>query len=253
MNNEVTSSKHPLIKYAQSQLEAGKQNVHLIEDMPELDDFISPLGKYPHAYVLACIMDRQITAKNAWIIPWQVSQEIGGFEMPLLASIPLEKFDAIFQKVSKHRFKKEMAKNFYNAINTIQNEYSGNAQNLWSDKPPSGLLICRFLRFDGVGVKIATMATNILVRQFHVQLADKSSIDISPDIQVMRIFYRLGLISSDKAREEAIYIARALNPEYPGIADFSCWDVGRTYCHPQNPECSSCPFAGFCNYYAKRK
>ena len=241
-------NKHPLIVFAEKQLKNNEQKVHLIEGHPELDAFISPLGEYPHAYVLACIMDRQISADKAWIIPWLVSQKVGSFDMETLKKIPQETIENIFQEVSKHRYKQIMTRNFYAAIQRIAEEYDGDARKIWNDTPPSGLIISRFLRFQGVGVKIATMATNILVRQFNVVLAEKTSIDISPDIHILRIFSRLGLISSEEAKEEAIYMAKALNPEYPGIADYSCWYVGRTFCHPQNPQCSQCPLSSFCKY-----
>ena len=171
MENEI-SINHPLVLYAKKQWDAGNQKVHLIENDQEKKDLISPLGKFPHAYVLACIMDRQIKAENAWVIPWEISKKIGGFDFPLLCKIPLEKLQDIFQEVSKHRFKENMAKYFYAAIQRIAKQYDGDARKIWNDTPPSGLLISRFLQFDGVGLKIATMATNILVRQFGVQLKE---------------------------------------------------------------------------------
>lgn len=244
---------HPLIAYAKKQLDAGEQKVHLIEHHPELDAFISPLGKYPHAYILACIMDRQISAENAWIIPHNIYKAIGSFEMTDLKKLTEEDTVSLFLKTSKHRYKEKMAKYFFSAVQRIANEYDSDARKIWNDEPPSGMLICRFLQFDGVGIKIATMATNILVRQFDVQLKDKSSIDVSPDIHIMRIFYRLGLISSEKAKEEAIYMARALYPEYPGLVDYSCWYVGRNYCHPHIPNCTECPFKTFCQEGEKNK
>ena len=247
----VDNNLHPLIAYAKRQLDARKQKVNLIENHPELDAFISPLGEYPHAYVLACIMDRQISAENAWIIPHNIYEAIGSFEMTDLKKLSEEDTISLFLKTSKHRYKEKMAKYFFSAVQRIANEYHSDAREIWNDEPPSGMLICRFLQFGGVGIKIATMATNILVRQFDVKLKDKSSIDVSPDIHVMRIFYRLGLISSENAKDEAIYMARALYPEYPGIVDYSCWDVGRNFCHSKTPDCSSCPFNSFCENKGK--
>ena len=226
---------------------SGGQKVHLIKDHPELDAFISPFGEYPHAYVLACIMDRQIRSENAWIIPHEICEKIGCFEMTELKKLSREDTVALFHEISKHRFKDDMANYFFAAVQKIADDYDCDARKIWNDVPSSGTLICRFLQFAGVGIKIATMAANILVRQFDIQLRDKSSIDVSPDIHIMRVCYRLGLISSEKAREEAIYMARALNPGYPGIIDYSCWDVGRNFCHSKNPDCTeNCPFYNFC-------
>lgn len=242
----VIDAGEKLVAYAKAQYERGDQKVHLIENDQGKSDFISPLGKYPHAYVLACLMDRQIRAKKAWEIPWKVSEKIGGFDLPLLYTISPEKLKDIIKEVSEHRFKKDMADCFYHAVKKITEQYDGDARKIWNDTPPSGLLISRFLQFKGAGIKIATMAANILVRQFKVEVKEKFSIDISPDVHIMRIFYRLGLISSKKAKEEAIYMARALHPEYPGILDYFCWNVGRNFCHPNTPNCSGCPLTSFC-------
>lgn len=246
MNCDIKKNQHPLIQYAIKQWEEEKNKVHLIEGHPEEEEFLSPKGKYPHAYVLACIMDRQIKAENAWIIPRQISSKIGGFDIELLRKVPLDRFKEIFKEESKHRFKELMAEYFHAAVVRIVDQYGGDARRIWSDEPSSAMLICRFLQFKGVGIKIATMATNILVRQFDICLKDTSSIDISPDVHVLRIFKRLGLISSEKPREEAIYMARALSPEYPGISDYSCWYVGKNFCHSKSPNCRECPFKSFC-------
>lgn len=37
---------------------------------PPADALVSNLEDYPHAFVLACIMDRQIQATRAWLIPY---------------------------------------------------------------------------------------------------------------------------------------------------------------------------------------
>ena len=42
-----------------------------------------------------------------------------------------------------------------------------------------------------MGIKIATMNANILVRQFKIEFSDYYSIDISSDIHVRRILKRL--------------------------------------------------------------
>lgn len=241
--------KHPLVELSEQQLRGNKQYVPLVNNNPDVDAFLSPNGKFPHAFVLACLMDRQITAENAWLIPALIRDEVKGFDIETLHAIPLADLKEIFRKVSKHRFKDKMAEIFHFGVDKIFSQYHRDATKIWNDNPLSGILICRFLQFRGAGIKIATMATNILFRQFLVPLADRRCIDISPDIQVMRVLFRLGLISSESARDEAVYMARVLNSEYPGVIDFTCWNTGRKFCHPKEPNCVECNLKLFCEKY----
>lgn len=92
-------------------------------------------------------------------------------------------------------------------------------------------------------MKIATMAANLLVRDYHVEMADYCSIDISPDAHVRRIFHRLGLIPREDNLEMTICRARELCPRYPGIVDVARWEIGREHCHSKKPDCESCPMS----------
>lgn len=44
------------------------------------DDLLNDIDHFPHAFVLACIMDRQIKAEKDWLIPYKISEKIKGFE-----------------------------------------------------------------------------------------------------------------------------------------------------------------------------
>lgn len=207
---------------------------------PEADKLLNDLKNYPHAFVLACVMDRQVRAERAWLIPYEISKEIGGFKFSKLLKLNPDQIKKIFKKKNLHRFNDTMSKNFYLAIRKIYNNYNGDASNIWRGGPRSATVVNRFLEFDGVGVKIATMAANILARDFKIPMKDYICIDISPDVHVKRVFKRLGFISKNASNDELIYSARELNPEYPGVFDLSCWYIGRNWCHPRNPECNSC-------------
>jgi endonuclease III len=213
---------------------------------PEADAFLNDLRRYPHAYVLACVMDRQIKAERAWIIPHKFSREIRSFSFDRLLELKQEEISEIFGRRKLHRFNERMAEYFYLAIQRIHENYHDNASNIWDDNPRSATVVRRFLEFKGVGVKIATMAANILARDFKISMKDHICIDISPDVHVKRVFRRLGLISEDSSNDELIICAREMNPEYPGIFDLSCWEIGREYCHPNNPDCDHCSLNKYC-------
>ncbi len=215
-------------------------------DNEEADTLLNDLNQFPHAYVLACVMDRQIKAERAWLIPYLISQEIGGFNFERLLKLDLNTLKEIFQRKSLHRFKDDMAENFYSAIQLIHTKYNDDASNIWKNNPSGATVVRRFDEFMGVGPKISTMAANILARDFKIPMKDRIGIDISPDVQVKRVFTRLGLISKDASKDELVYCARKLQPEYPGIFDLPAWEIGRKWCRPKNPDCKNCYMNQFC-------
>ncbi len=212
----------------------------------EADDLLNDIENFPHAFVLACIMDRQMKAEKAWMIPYEISKEIGGFEFSRLLYFDEDYFRDLFSRKNLHRFYDKMAQNFYLSIQKIHKDYKDDASNMWKDYPKSATVVKRFLEFKGAGIKIATMAANILARDFKVPMSDYICIDISPDTHVKRVFKRLGFISKDASNYELIYCARELHPEYPGIFDLSCWEIGRNWCRPQKPQCENCYLNDYC-------
>jgi len=210
------------------------------------DDLLNDLKNYPHAFVSACVMDRQIKAERAWLIPYEISKEIGGPEFLRFLSLDLDRTKEIFTTKSLHRFNDTMAENFYLAMQRIHEKYKDDASNIWKGNPKSATVVQRLLQFRGVGIKIASMAANILARDFKIPMADKLCIDISPDVQVKRVFVRLGLIDENATTDELIYRARELNSEYPGIFDLSCWEIGRKWCRPKKPSCEECYLESYC-------
>lgn len=213
---------------------------------PKANELLNDLENYPHAFVLACIMDRQIKAERAWSIPYEVFEEIGTFEFHNVAKVSLEDVTEIFHRKKLHRFNDKMAIYFYLAVKKIDDDYVGDASKIWNDVPKSATLVRRFLEFEGAGIKIATMASNILARELKIPLTDHCCIDISPDVHVKRVFRRIGIINENATANEIIYRAKEINPKYPGILDLPCWEVGTNWCRPKNPKCSECLLDKYC-------
>ncbi|MBF0186049.1 MAG: iron-sulfur cluster loop [Magnetococcales bacterium] len=235
-----TGAADILIQQGKKLFEAPKRFLKFTNN-EKADSLLNDLESFPHAYVLACIMDRQIPAERAWIIPYRISEKIGGFQFPKIHALTQEQIRSLMAEPDPlHRFVDEMSLNFYEAVSLIADRYAGSAANIWADKPSSAELVYRFLEFRGVGQKIGTMAANILARDFKVPLKDYYSIDISVDIQVRRVFERLELVEPASSVERIIYRARSLHPEFPGLLDFPTWEVGRNWCRPSSPNCAGC-------------
>ena len=234
-NNIVTI----LINRGNDLLHQPRQHIKFSKE-EEADKLLNNLESFSHHFVLACSMDRQIDAERAWIIPYKVGQEIGGQSFDFFASASQDQLEKLFAEKKLHRFKNKMGTIFYNNIQRIKIDYNSDASKIWINNPKSATVIRRFFRFDGFGIKIATMAANILARDFKIPIQDKTCIDISPDVQVKRVFKRLGFINNTTNNEDLIYCARELHSEYPGIFDFATWEIGKQWCRPTNPICDKC-------------
>lgn len=215
----------------------------------EADQLVKDLDGHPHAFVTACLMDRGIKAERAWGIPYELQQRLGSFEFPFLLHVSLEELEhAMAYPTPLHRFNTMMAKNMHAAIHRISDVYNGDARAIWAGRPSSMTIVHRFLEFDGAGPKVATMAANILVRDLHIEVSDRYSIDVSVDVHVRRVLSRMGFVPKGESDEYIIYRAREMHPEYPGVFDLVLWDLGRTQCRPQNPACTNCEWAAQCAY-----
>jgi len=240
MNKTETWIRDRLLKHGERLFRAPRQRIEFTGNS-HADRLLNDLDCHPHAFVLGCVMDRQIRAEKAWIIPYRVRQKLGNFEINRLSSLSEADVRRLMAKPEPlHRFVDGMSTFFYSGIRRIAEQYQGDASKIWSDTPSSGEVVYRFLEFDGIGPKIASMAANILAREFKVPFRDYYSIDISAYVHVRRVFGRLGLASPDATVQQLIFRARALHPQFPGLLDSPSWEIGRNWCRPNNPRCQSC-------------
>ena len=208
---------------------------------------LNDLEAHPHAFVLACVMDRQVKAEKAWLVPYRISEKLNGFSMATLCSLSKAEVNRLMTHPEPlHRFVDKMSGFFQSAVQRISTDYVGDAARIWKGRPSSAEVVYRFLTFDGVGPKIGSMAANILAREFKIPFADYFSIDISADIHVRRVFARLGLCAANASTEQVIYRAKALYPEFPGMMDLPCWEIGRNWCKSRTPACAGCYMSDLC-------
>jgi len=215
-----------LIQKGKEMLEGPKAYVNHT-GIKEADDLYYDLEKNGHLFVLGCVMDLQIKAERAWKIPYLILKELGGFDFKRLLNLTLEDIRKKFLDKKFHRFNEVMAKRFYLAIKKIHDEYENDASKIWRESSSAAEVIRKFLEFEGVGQKIASMATNILVREYKIHLTDLSAIDVSTDTHVMRMMKKLGFTPENASREYVIFRARELYPKYPGILDIGLFQMGR--------------------------
>ncbi len=243
-----------LKRFGTDSLEPG-YGVSGIEVEPAARDLVNDLERYPHAFVLACIADRQTKADIAWRLPHAIREAASGFDLDTLLTLPKEEWASVLAS-SGHRLGTEMARLLPAAIRHIGDAYGGNAARIWADGSSGAAVARRFLAFDGVGPKIANMAVNILIRDFGIHLTTPMP-DIAVDTHVLRVFERLGLLdrlehsqlrsTRDKQGLRLPLRARELSPEWPGELDWPAWHLGNRWCHARRPpECGECCMRSVC-------
>lgn len=236
-------TKEELIKFGE---EVAKRNLEKEKVYTPNVEANHLIWQNPLAYLFAVIMDQGMRAERVWEIPYLLRQRLGHLDVQNIADIEDQNITDIFnQKPKLHRFPKTMALRLKRACRLVLEKYGGKVENLWNDNPRSDDLQRRFEEFSGIGQKKASMATNILVRDFDIKVKDKRGIDISYDVHVRRVFLRTDLVNVDDPTL-MINEARKLNPEYPGILDNPCWVIGREFCHSKNPDCRRCPITTVC-------
>ena len=235
-----------LVGRGRQELEASRR-VPLFTEDKRANALVTDLRRHPHAFVIGCIMDRQIKAERAWEIPYRIQERLGSFEFRKLRRLSEAQITRLIRRPTPlHRYPATMGKNMQAALALIADKYGGDAGRIWRGRPSSAQVVLRFLEFPGVGPKIATMAANILARQYKVPLKDYYSIDVSVDAHVRRVLTRLGLVAAGASLEQVVYAARAISPEFPGLIDSPAFRLGREVCRPQNPRCGECYLKRYC-------
>lgn len=212
---------------------------------PAANAFLNDLESCPHAFLIACLLDRQTNADSVWAMPYKFASALGTFDIESLGALPVENWFELLKSVG-HRRPGQMSEVLARGVHRVLAQYDGDAAAIWSDVPTSRVLVQRFRDFHGVGQKISTMAANILVRDFKIPLVDFQYIDVSADVHVLRVMERLELVPSKPDATDVIAAARQLHPEYPGVFDLILWQIGRDVCRPKAPRCDACVLAAWC-------
>jgi len=215
------------------------------------DDANSLIHDDPFAFLVGVVCDQGIDAERAWAIPYRLSQRMGTLEPAELRKRRTEVQAAFNDEPKLHRFVNQVSGWVVDAAAIVMNTYGGDASRIWSRTPTAASLRARFDAFPGIGQKKAAMAVEILERSMHVALSDLSGSDVAYDVHLRRVFMRSGLAEHDDV-DHMVAVARSLHPERPGELDNPVWDIGRSWCHPRNPDCATCPLVAVCPRFIAR-
>jgi endonuclease III len=237
-----------LVERGRALFDARKEPIRFTDD-DNANTLLNDIVGCPHAFVLGCMMHVREKAERAWLVPYRISQRFGGFTIEMLRQLSLPDMKRLMKEPDRiHRMPDRMAQRLHSGVQHIVARYAGDASRIWIDRPSSAEVVYRFREFYGVGPKIASMAANIIAGLFKIELTDHYSIDISADVHVLRVFGRFGLSEPDATTEQIVYKARALHPQFPGLIDLPCWEIGRTWCKPTSPICNECYMSDLCAF-----
>jgi uncharacterized HhH-GPD family protein len=151
MSKHVTMIRDILVKRGEDLLAQPSTPIRFTGD-PKADILLNDLDHYPHAFVVACLMDRQWKAEKCWLIPYYFQEKLDSFDFGSLVGLSREQVNALMSKPEPlHRFPDVMARTFYSAIQRIADQYSSDASQIWQGKPTSATIVRRFLEFEGAG------------------------------------------------------------------------------------------------------
>ena len=102
-------------------------------------------------------MNSQIDADKVWNIPKLVANEVTEINFQFLYKKDEKYYIRIFKNRKYHHFNERMGLAIYYPIQLILIKYNGDASNIWNDELTNAELVCRFLEFKNIGVKVATM------------------------------------------------------------------------------------------------
>lgn len=210
-----------------------------------------------NSFLLGVMFDRSIPYEKAWESGEWINDSFGDAKD---SSILWKNLVAIEKKRLRgflrygfagkafHRHYKTFAKQLPEAAAIIIEKYSGDPRKIWNSRRNVLHVRDSLEELPGIGPALSRMAVLILARNYGL-LGGKGALphlDIKPDIHVMRVFHRAGLIMEMDSTIETIEIAQNLSPKFPAELDAPAWQIGQEWCRPRTPCCDICPIEDEC-------
>lgn len=164
---------------------------------------------------LALVANRQVAYQWAWELPDTMMRRTGYLDpVAMFLELSVDELETVIrQPKCAHRLPKTMAKLMKGTATVIAEHYDADFRNLYLGQQIPEVLR-RLLALPGYGRKLARLALRTIVVDWraydlgHV-LGSRADVDAVPDVHVMRVLHRLGLIESIDP-DLAVEAARAL-------------------------------------------
>lgn len=213
-------------------------------NVPAADELIQT---DPLAFLIASLLNRAAQAERVWKAPYLLQQHFGHLDPAKLAAMSDAQLETVLRSLpALPRFPRQAAETIRSLCSLVVRRYGGDAAQLWQGAPVERL-IDDLDSIRGVGPGIAHVTVAILIDEFGYapSPAELRTVDVKPDVHVVRVFHRAGLIP-EPTSDAAVHAARHLYPAYPGYIDLPAWLIGRAYCRPSYADCPDCPLDNVC-------
>ena len=236
----------------------------LISYGQEMEEWVKPTDKTrkfgalaANSFLLGVLLDRNIPAERAWDAGQWIAESVGDEEEVSVLWENLEKMEEHklvgflrygYGGDAFHMYYNKFSEILPDVASVINEKYYGDPRKIWNGQRDVQKVKDRLEELPGIGPALSSMAVLILSRNYGL-LGGKEALqqlDIKPDVHLMRVFYRAGLVSNDNDKVSAVSIARELSEEFPSALDAPAWEIGRGWCHPQKPDCEGCPITRAC-------
>jgi endonuclease-3 len=194
-------------------------------------------------FLICCLLDYQIDSSLAWNNGRRLVKELlGGPEdiWSAITSVSEAEWRSRRNEYRLHRFPAAHNRLWPIADRMCQ-RFGGDARRIWIGRQSSQVL--EELLALGAGEQISRMIVGALRDGGQVQGAS----DVKADVYVCRVLGR-ALIGHRVEAATALEFARQLNPTDPWQLDWPIWNIGKSHCHNQQPECEGCYLAPYCTY-----
>jgi endonuclease III len=229
-----------------------------------MEDWVKPTDEVrrfrassANAFILGVMFDRSIPAWRAWEAAEWVNDSLGDQDDVTALWSNLVKIEAKrllgflrygYGGYAFHRHYKTFARQLPIAAQIILDSYGGDPRRIWNNQRDVEIVREKLEELPGIGPALSRMAVLMLATTYGL-LGGKEALpqlDIKPDVHVMRVFQRSGLIASNANESEAITTARLLSPKFPAELDAPSWEIGQKWSRPTLPKCSDCPIGEEC-------
>lgn len=197
-----------------------------------------------YAFIALC-GNRMIAYERAWALP-QTMLDRAGFECPveMCTRLSASELEAVIrQPPCGHRLPGRIAAAMSGTARAIESEYAGDARNVYRGQDVS-VVLRRLEALPGYGRKLARLALRIILLDWAGDVrGERAFLDVTPDLHVCRVLYRLGLIGTPSP-PLAIDAARRASPSAPYLVD-GAFALGTSVCGAR-PACNRCSLARHC-------